>query len=212
MSIYYTCEPGIKFHETPEQFSDPDFMSIALVAGTLQDLWSTWKAVSNFLAPEWPVTIKWRTIGYSLEQQKIQELRLQKEILTSLSPNGLLKKNEKTKIYSYVDFTNTNDITFTPNELTQYRNTILILKKEEEDAYKIWSHLSENDKLNVAAIAKFLKNNRDTLIARFLESNTHSTAHIITPEKYSERIKSILSKLNIEEIKSTKLYEIINKF
>lgn len=68
MSIYYTCEPGIKFHETPEQFSDPDFMSIALVAGTLQDLWSTWKAVSNFLAPEWPVTIKWRTIGYSLEQ------------------------------------------------------------------------------------------------------------------------------------------------
>lgn len=127
-------------------------------------------------------------------------------------PEWTFEKNEKTKIYSYVDFTNTNDITFTPNELTQYRNTILILKKEEEDAYKIWSHLSENDKLNVAAIAKFLKNNRDTLIARFLESDTHSTAHIITPEKYSERIKSILSKLNIEEIKSTKLYEIINKF
>jgi hypothetical protein len=182
-----------------------------LIAGTLQDLWTTWKAVSNFLAPEWPVTIKWRTIGYSLEQQKIQELRLQKEILTSLSPNGLLKKNEKTKIYSYVDFTNTNDIMFTPNELTQYRNTILILKKEEEDAYKIWSQLSENDRLNAAAIAKFLKSNRDALIARFLESDTHSTAHIITSQKYSERIKSILSKLNSEEIKSAKLYEIINK-
>ncbi|MGA5589544.1 hypothetical protein ACPCHW_25160 [Pseudomonas siliginis] len=211
MNIYYTCEPGIKFHETPEHFSAPDFMSIALIAGTLQDLWTTWKAVSNFLAPEWPVTIKWRTIGYSLEQQKIQELRLQKEILTSLSPNGLLKKNEKTKIYSYVDFTNTNDIMFTPNELTQYRNTILILKKEEEDAYKIWSQLSENDRLNAAAIEKFLKSNRDTLIARFLESDTHSTAHIITSKKYSERITSILSKLNIEEIKPAKLYEIINK-
>jgi hypothetical protein len=212
MNIYYTCEPGITFHETPEQLADLNFMSIALIADTLQNLWCTWKDVSHILAPEWPITIKWRTVGYSLEQQKIQEIRLQKEILRSLSPNGILKKNEKTKIYSYVDPTNTNNIIFTPNELTQYRNTILIIKKEKPDLFKVWNQLSENDRIDVKSIASFLNSNTDTFIARFLESDTHSTAQLIVPEKHSDTVKSILSKLNMQETKTAQLHEIINKF
>ncbi|MBV4488939.1 hypothetical protein HU727_025460 [Pseudomonas sp. SWRI153] len=211
MSTYYTCEPGIKLHEQLEHITDPGFVSFTLVAGTLQDLWPTWKNFSHLIAAEWPVTIKWRTIGYSLEQQKIQEIRLKKEILSNLSPKGFLKKNEKTKIYSYLDPAYTKDISFEPKELTQYRNTMLILKKSEQDLHKIWSELSEYDKtVSVESISKVMTNNRDTFIARFLELDTHSIAQFITPVKNSYEFASILAKLKVTETKVTDLHEIIN--
>jgi len=85
--------------------------------------------ISHSLALEWPTTIKWRTVGYSLEDQKIQEIRLRKDIESTLGANGVIKKNENTKIYSYLNPTDTLENKLKPDELTQYRNTFLILKK-----------------------------------------------------------------------------------
>lgn len=213
MNVYYTYESGVRFHEQLETLSDSAFLSFTLIGGTRLELWSTWRGFCDLAASEWPVTIKWRTVGYSLEEQKIQEIRLQRQITKSLSPNGFLKKNQKTKIHSYLDFTNTKNIAFDLNELTQHRNTLLILERTQRDPYSIWSQLSENDKtISQVNISRFLKSNRDTFIARFLESDTHSTAQVIILLEHSTKIRSILTTLKTKETNAAKMHDIINNF
>lgn len=146
MRTFYICESGIKLCEQPEHTISPDFVSFTLISASLQDIWSTWKKISNSLSLEWPTTTKWRTVGYSLEDQKIQEIRLRKDIESTLGANGILKKNENTKIYSYLDPTDTVKNNLRPDELTQYRNTFLILNKNEPNTDILWDQLSTGDK------------------------------------------------------------------
>lgn len=97
MRTFYTCDSGIKLCEQPECKLSADLVSFTLVSASLQDIWSTWKKISHSLSPEWPITIKWRTVGYSLEDQKTQEIRLRKDIESTLGTNGILKKMQKQK-------------------------------------------------------------------------------------------------------------------
>lgn len=53
---------------------------------------------------------------------------------------------------------------------------------------------------------------KETLIVRFLESDTHSTLQLIAPAEKSNKIKSILENLEIRKIKHTELHKIINNF
>jgi len=211
MKTFYICDSGINLCEQPECTLSSDFVSFTLVSASLQDIWSTWKKISHSLSLEWPTTIKWRTVGYSLEDQKIQEIRLRKDIESTLGTNGILKKNAKTKIYSYLDLTDTHENKFEPNELTQHRNTFLILKKSIPDTYLLWDQLSENDKAVTAkSIFNFMTLEKETLIVRFLESDTHSTLQLIAPTEKSNEIKSIIENLEIKKIKNTDLHKIIN--
>lgn len=140
MRTFYIYDPGIKLCEQPEFAPSPDFVSFTIISASLQDIWSTWIKISRSLSLEWPTTIKWRTIGYSLENQKIQEIRLRKDIESTLGANGILKKNAETKIYSYLNPTDTHENRFKPDELTQYRNTFLILKKTPQTYFYFWNN------------------------------------------------------------------------
>lgn len=213
MSTFYICEPGISFCEQPESIVAPEFVSFTFISASLAETWEIWKDVSQFLASEWPVTVKWRTIGYSLEQQKIQDIRLRREIENTLSQQGIIKKSTQTKIYSYLDITQTQDNKFEAAELTQYRNTILILRNSMPDKNILWDQLSGGDTVvTQQSILSFMTIDREALIGRFLESDTHSTAQLIAPEKHFIKIKSILENLNITEIEKTRLAEIITNF
>lgn len=121
-------------------------MTFSFLDASILKIWATWKEVTNTLGSEWPVVMKWRTIGYSLEHEKVQELRLRKEIGKSLTEKDLIKRNEKSKIYSYIKLNNTQDVKLDPNELTQHRNTILIFKKISPNLDLIWEQLSKADK------------------------------------------------------------------
>lgn len=211
MRTFYIYDSGIKLCEQPEFAPSPDFVSFTIISASLQDIWSTWKKISRSLSLEWPTTIKWRTIGYSLEDQKIQEIRLRKDIESTLGANGILKKNAETKIYSYLDPTDTHENRFKPDELTQYRNTFLILKKNTPDLILFWEQLSKDDKaVTSRSILKFMNFDRETLIARFLESDTHSTLQLIAPAEKLKKITSILENLEIRKVTHTEIPEMIN--
>lgn len=211
MRTFYIYDSGIKLCEQPELAPSPDFVSFTIISASLQDIWSTWEKISRSLSLEWPTTIKWRTIGYSLEGQKIQEIRLRKDIESTLGANGILKKNAETKIYSYLDPTDTHENRFKPDELTQYRNTFLILKKNTPDLLLLWEQLSKDDKaVTSRSILKFMNFDRETLIARFLESDTHSTLQLIAPAENLKKITSILENLEIRKVTHTEIPEIIN--
>ncbi|GGK39484.1 hypothetical protein SAMN04490189_4784 [Pseudomonas koreensis] len=211
MRTFYIYDPGIKLCEQPEFAPSPDFVSFTIISASLQDIWSTWIKISRSLSLEWPTTIKWRTIGYSLENQKIQEIRLRKDIESTLGANGILKKNAETKIYSYLNPTDTHENRFKPDELTQYRNTFLILKKNTPDLLLLLEQLSKDDKaVTSRSILKFMNFDRETLIARFLESDTHSTLQLITPAENLKKITPIFENLEIRKVTHTEIPEIIN--
>jgi len=131
MSTFYIYEPGIRLWEQPTYTTALGFMTFSFLGPSILEIWATWKKVTHTLGPEWPVVMKWRTIGYSLEHEKVQDLRLRKEIGRSLTEKDLIKTNKISKIYSYIKLNNTRDVKFNPNELTQHRNTILIFKKNQ---------------------------------------------------------------------------------
>ncbi|QXI08332.1 hypothetical protein HU718_011720 [Pseudomonas tensinigenes] len=93
MNKLYTYEPGIQLCEQPTNSLTLDFMSFTIFCASTQELWSVWKEMSEYLATDWPVILKWRTVGYSLEDQKIQEIFLRKDIEKTLKANGFLRKN-----------------------------------------------------------------------------------------------------------------------
>ena len=213
MSKFYICEPGIKLWEQPNYTAAPGFITFSFLDASTLKIWATWKEVTKTLGSEWPVVMKWRTIGYSLEHEKAQELRLRKEIGNSLTGKDLIKKNEASKIYSYIKLNNTQDIKFDPNELTQHRNTILIFKKPTPNLNLIWEQLSKADKgISSQNIFDFLTNSRETLIGRFIESDTHSAAQLITPIEYSDKIKSLLESLDITKIPISEVPVVIQNF
>jgi 2-polyprenyl-3-methyl-5-hydroxy-6-metoxy-1,4-benzoquinol methylase len=51
---------------------------------------------------------------------------------------------------------------------------------------------------------------KETLIARFLESDTHSTLQLIAPAETLNKITSLLENLKIKKIKHTQLSQTIN--
>jgi len=211
MRTFYICESGVKLCEQPEYTLSPDFVSFTLISASLQNIWSNWEKISHSLALEWPTTIKWRTVGYSLEDQKIQEIRLRKDIESTLGANGVIKKNENTKIYSYLNPTDTLENKLKPDEPTQYRNTFLILKKIKPDKYLLWDQLSKDDKaVTSKSVFDFMTIDKETLIARFLESDTHSTLQLIAPAENPNKITSLLENLKIKKIKHTELSQTIN--
>jgi hypothetical protein len=211
MRTFYICESGVKLCEQPEYTLSPDFVSFTLISASLQDIWSNWEKISYSLAQEWPTTIKWRTVGYSLEYQKIQEIRLRKDIESTLGANEVIKKNENTKIYSYLDPTDTLENKLRPDKLTQHRNTFLILKKIEPDKYLLWDQLSKSDKtVTSKSVFDFMTIDKETIIARFLESDTHSTLQLIAPAETLNKITSLLENLKIKKIKHTELSQTIN--
>ncbi|WP_127797582.1 hypothetical protein [Pseudomonas syringae] len=211
MNTFYICEPGIKLCEQPIYTTAPGFVSYSFYSASLSEAWSIWKKLSIALSTEWPVTIKWRTVGDSLEQQKIQEIRLRKDIEKTLGKNGFIKKNEQTKIYSYLNPEKTEKNEINPNELTQYRNTFLILKKQTPDMQALWDQLSNGDKgVTSNSLFNFLTLDREALIGRFLESDTHSTAQLISPIEYHTKINSILEKINITKTTEIDLPTIIS--
>ncbi|WP_454870054.1 hypothetical protein [Pseudomonas lini] len=213
MSTFYTCEPGIKLWEQPSYTAAPGFITFSFLDASTLKIWATWKKVTNNLGSEWPVVMKWRTIGYSLEHEKVQELRLRKEIGKSLAENDLIKKNETSKIYSYIKLNSTQDIKFYPGELTQHRNTMLIFKKSTPNLNLIWEQLSKADKgISSQSIFDFLVNSRETLVGRFIESDTHSAAQLITPIEYSDKIKSLLEGLDVIKIATTEVSGAIQSF
>jgi hypothetical protein len=213
MSTFYICEPGIKLWEQPTYTTAPGFITFSFLGPSILEIWATWRKVTNSLAPEWPIVMKWRTVGYSLEQHKIQEVRLRKEIEKTLSNEDLIKKNETSKIYSYIQSSNSLDNKFEPNELTQHRNTILILKKTAPSIPPLWEQLSKADKgISSQNIFNFLTNERETLIGRFIESDTHSIAQLISPIEHSKKIKSIIEELKIIQTSTTEVTDIIQSF
>ncbi|WP_339526255.1 hypothetical protein [Pseudomonas sp. EL_65y_Pfl2_R96] len=213
MSTFYTCEPGIKLWEQPNYTTAPGFITFSFLDASTLKIWAIWKELTNILGSEWPVVMKWRTIGYSLEHEKVQELRLRKEIGGSLTENDLIKKNETSKIYSYIKLNNTQDIKFDPNELTQHRNTILIFKKSPPDLNLIWEQLSKADKgISSQNIFDFLTSSRETLVGRLIESDTHSAAQLITPIEHSDKIRSLIERLDTIKITTTEVPEIIQSF
>ena len=92
MSTFYICEPGIKLWEQPTYTTAPGFITFSFLGPSILEAWATWRKVTNSLAPEWPIVMKWRTVGYSLEQYKTQEVRLRKEIEKTLTDEDLIKK------------------------------------------------------------------------------------------------------------------------
>lgn len=213
MSTFYICEPGINLWEQPNYIAAPGFITFSFLDASTLKIWATWKEATNILGSEWPIVMKWRTIGYSLEHEKVQELRLRKEIGKSLTEKDLIKRNETSKIYSYIKLKNTQDAKLDPNELTQHRNTILIFKKINPGLDLIWEQLSKADKgISSQSILDFLTNSRETLIGRFIESDTHSAAQLITPIEYSDKIKSLLESLDITEITTAEVPNTIRSF
>lgn len=51
---------------------------------------------------------------------------------------------------------------------------------------------------------------RETLIARFLESDTHSTLQLITPAENLKKITPIFENLEIRKVTHTEIPETIN--
>jgi hypothetical protein len=145
MTILYTYEPGIKLWEQPNTIGPVNFVTFSFLGANTEEIWPVIQELAGRLAPEFPTTIKWRTVGYSLEDFKVQEMRLRKEIENTLGPTDILRKNTSSKIYSYIQLTNTKKIGFNPAELTQHRNTFLILSATQNNIESIWEQLSRAD-------------------------------------------------------------------
>jgi hypothetical protein len=196
MSTFYICEPGIRLWEQSIYTTAPGIITFSFLGPYILEVWATWSKVTN-----------------SLEQHKIQEVRLRKEIEKTLTDEDLIKKNETSKIYSYIQSSNSLDNKLEPNELTQHRNTILIFKKSTPNLNLIWEQLSKADKgITSQNIFDLLTNSRETLIGRFIESDTHSAAQLIAPIEYSDKIKSLIEMLDTIKTTKTEIPDIIQSF
>jgi hypothetical protein len=206
MNSLYICESGIKLWEQPARTTAPDFTTFSILDNSISDIWANWQKLAEALLLNWPITMKWRTIGHSLEQYKVQELLLRKEISKDLNSADIIKKNEKTKIYSYIQHINIGDTLFNPNELTQYRNTLLLLNKSEPNIEKTWEKLSITDKgVSSDHLANFLCNERESIIGRFIENDTYSVAQIICSAEHRSSIEILLKNIHLRQISAAEI-------
>lgn len=206
MNSLYICELGIKLWEQPAHTTAPGLTTISILDKSISDIWATWQELTKTLIIDWPIAVKWRTIGHSLEQHKVQELLLRKEISKDLTSNDIIKKNENTKIYSYAQFISPGDTLFNPSELTQYRNTLLLLIKSAPNLDEIWKKLSIADKgVTPDNIFSFLCSELETVIGRFIEHDIYSAAQIICPIKYSSNIETLLNNMNLQKISASEI-------
>ena len=144
-----------------------------------------------------PRTLKWRTVGHSIDGSKVQELKLIKQLKSDLSDDDNLEKNKDSNIYSYIKRQPVNELDL--NSIAQPRYTaLLFLPDIEPNNNFIWEKFKNSDKgLEATGIESFLLSCSDLLICRVYESDTHVSVQFIGEVKKVDFLLRILNELKI---------------
>ena len=210
MKPIYLYDVGIKPWEQSATVGNSCFATITIVHRSVSDLFDLWLILAAAINKVLPRTLKWRTVGHSVDGSKVQELKLVKQLKADLSDDDNLEKNRDSNIYSYVKRQSVNELDL--NSITQPRYTALFfLPDGKPNNSAIWEIFKNSDGgLEAKGIESSLRSCNDLLICRLYESDTHVSLQLISEVERVDLLLETLNKLGIARAESGDVAKLIN--
>lgn len=212
MKPVYLYDVGIKPWEQTKAVIDSRFATITIVQSSVNELFALWLNIVISISGCLPRTLKWRTVGHSIQGSKIQELKLLKQLKSGLAEDDLLKKNEDSRVLSYIKKVSEPMDEFDLNAITQPLYTILLFLPDGTPTLSsIWNVFKDSDTgLDARGIEASMCICDDMLICRVTETDSHVSAQFIGAVAQIDKLLLQLSNLNITKVDEGEIASIIN--
>ncbi|MGA9705188.1 hypothetical protein [Pseudomonas sp.] len=206
MKTVYINERGVRPWESLYPTNDSKFSTTTFLSHNFNCAWESWCNVMEQLSETWPFKREWRSTLTADFNSTSEEYLFKKHIARTLHEGDLCKKNDQSGIYSTIrnlpsDPKHIQDQTFEGSH-----NTLLVAQKSEEEIEEFWLRMTIFEKcITPLKISKFLDSQKDTLICRFYDAETHATAQIfhntsMETDTIIKAAQSQFNKINVEDV------------
>jgi len=211
MKPIYSFESGIKPWEQTTEINDTRFITITIIHRSVNEIVDLWYILVENIAQLLPRTVKWRTIGHSIEGSRVQELKLVKLLKSDLGSEDILEKNNSTNIYSYVKRIKSPLHDFDLHTMTQPKYTVLLfLPETEPNCGSIWKSFKNCDAgLDAKGIEYILHQYCDSLMCRVFESDTYTSCQFIGVVDQINILREKLDYLGVARINKDEIPRLI---
>lgn len=206
MKTMYINEAGVRPWESIHPTTDKRFTTTTLLAHDFNSVWKSWCDIMDLLSAEWPIKREWTSTTTADFNSKAEEYLFKKNTIKTLSIGDLLKKNEKTNIYSTIKNHPSHSKKIQNLVFEGSHDALLVIQKFETDIEELWLGMTVFENLiTPEKISAFLESQTGTLLCRFYDSETHAAAQLTYQTTYENeiilgKIKNLFRKINIEDV------------
>lgn len=209
MKSVYIREIGIHPWDQLYPTRDKNFITITFLNQTFEDAWKTWCEFSLPLTHSWPTIIQWST-RLTPAFSKTEEYLKLKNFKENSTPGDILKKNEKTSIYSRVIQLSPIPSHIDPAYMAGYRTSVTLMQTPNNDLEKVWRRLSYLRDISTTEDFKIILFDKMSLSFRFYDAETHGAAQLICHSEHAELLNEIIAMMEITEIQQDDVYNYIH--
>ncbi len=209
MKSVYIREIGIHPWDQIYSSIDKKFITITLINQTFEDVWKTWCEFSLPLIRSWPTIIQWSTTltpAFSRTEEYLDLKNFKKNCMTG----DILRKNEKTSIYSQVIRLNSSPSHIDPARMTNYSSSVTLMQPSTNDLEKVWHRLSYLRHISTTEDFKIILFDNMSLSFRFYDTETHGAAQLICHSEHAQLLNEIIATMEITEIQQDDVYTYIH--
>ncbi len=190
-----------------------EYETITFVFSSMTELSEMWCLISKTWAEKFNNIYKWHSVGFAVgKHSKMQELKLEKKILKSLSSSNFLKKNTKSKIFSYVENISNKVADIDLDHLTAPKYTALLFVKDcQISLEELWSYFSVAESgISANEINTILKEMDSTLYCRLLETDVYSFIQLMGRKRDTEEALSTIETFGFYRVNKTDIFKMLN--
>lgn len=198
MKRLFAVDVGIKIWEKSRGIADYGYSTLTVAADSMAELSDIFFEIVRVLDDEFPQRVKWRSFGYPL-QSKILELKLLSGVRNSLVAGGVIKKNENTNIYSYVqpvlEIFSVSDFM----SLGQARYTMILFERRFSELDLLWGVCRDADiGVSDSALHEILKKLGGGVVCRIFEADKFAVAQFFGAISVIDKLGSDISMLGFK--------------
>jgi hypothetical protein len=209
MDTVFIHETGIHPWDQINRTEEQEFLTISLLSQDFESVWKTWRALASLLTQDWPQIITWYTTS-SPQHSRTQEHITLKRIAKNMGPKDIFKKNEKTLIYSGIEYLNNNPEHIDPAKLKTYRRSVTLMLKKDSPPEPLWQRLCNLNYISTTDDFKLILEDNQGLTFRFYDTETYGVAQLICHSKNLEKLEYAISILKLKKIHQEEIYEYIH--
>jgi hypothetical protein len=203
MKSVYILKDGVELWEKKNtNQSIPFFYTITVLARSTNDFEFIWNSLKVSFDRIFSKAYRWTSFGFSFDS-KIQERRVVEGIIKKLKLyNHLLKKNEKSGIFSYIkeiganfDFENLSSIS------DGKYSALIFVSGADTSVSELWEEFKIVDTgIDINAILKESNLKNSILICRVYEVDSHSVLQFFGRDCFIRKICNLLVGIGLQEI------------
>lgn len=209
MDTVFIHKTGIHPWDQLAPTEEHEYVTISLLNQDFESVWKTWCALAPLLIQDWSVCVTWYTTG-SPQYSKTEEYLTLKRFAKNSSPNDIFKKNEKTLVYSGIEYLNHNPGRIDPAKLKSYRRSVTLMLKKDNQAESVWERLSHLSYISTTNDFKLILEDQETLAFRFYDTDMHGVAQLICHSAHLKKLEHAINTLDLKKIRQEDIYNYIH--